>query len=109
MTQLTASDFAAVYLTGGDAGQAKAALAVDLTGCGGFGDRPAYEWAALVQPSRIDELLAQTGAEQVYGPVPWDGRPFGDGNGGTVGWPEGASAPEGDGMYEQAWAWAVRQ
>lgn len=70
-----------VGLKGGDASDAKAAVCVDLDrGLVTNGE----EWAALVRVDRIDELLEQTEAEIVSGPTAWDGRTFGDGNGGTV-------------------------
>lgn len=86
---MTAQDLVVVRLDGGDASDATAAVAVDLTGCGWLFDRPSYEWSALVRPDRLAELLAQTGASQVGEPGSWDGSPFGDGNGGIVEWRDG--------------------
>lgn len=76
-----------VGLRGGDAGDSRDAVCVDLDpGTVSAG----LEWAALVRPDRVAGLVAATGAEVVRGPDAWDGEPFGDGNGGTVEWIDGA-------------------
>lgn len=93
-----ASDFVIVHLRGGDVGEARDAICVDCD-LGARSDRA--EWSALVARSLLDVFLYTIkadvrveddtgpavwtpGGEQIGEPVPWDGAPFGDGNGGTV-------------------------
>jgi len=68
-----------VGLVGGDAERADAAECIDLD----RGNAP-EEWCALVAEDRIGALLESSGATEIWR-KPWDGAPFGDGNGGLYG------------------------
>ncbi len=86
-----------VGLAGGDSSDARAAVCVDLDRGNVTGGE---EWAALVRPDRVAELVEQTCAKLVRGPVAWDGARFGDGNGGTVEIVDGQI--QGAGLYAPA-------
>jgi hypothetical protein len=75
---MKAQDFLVIGLVDGSAEDARAAICVDL-------DRgnTTEEWAALVHVDRVQELLDQTGGEEVSRSI-WNGERFGDGNGGIV-------------------------
>jgi hypothetical protein len=86
-----------VRLRGGDVSNSNAAVCVDLDlGTVTHGE----EWAALVREDRVAELLRECGAERVGEAEPWDGSPFGDGNGGTVALEDGDV--DGDGQNPSA-------
>lgn len=92
----TVPELVVVELRSGDAGNASDAVCVDCDP----GSCTRYEWRALVRPDRLEYLLDHTGAEQIGSPTPWDGRPFGDGNGGTVELVDGQI--KGDGLFSPA-------
>ena len=85
------SNLVTIRLRGGDASDARDAIAVDLD-LGTVTD--GAEWSALVERSALETLLNNTGAEQVGEPLPWDGSRFGDGHG-TVERVEGRIVGEG--------------
>lgn len=70
-------DLVIVGLKGGDASDARSAVAVDLD----MGDVRPNQWAALVDRDLVAQLAEETGAEVVSDPKPWDGSRFGDGAG----------------------------
>lgn len=70
------NDLVVVGLKGGDASDAAAAVAIDLD-AGNYGGA----WLALVERSRVNELVNNTGAELAREARPWDGERFGDGAG----------------------------
>ena len=67
-----------IRLRGGDASDARDAIAVDLD-LGTVTD--GAEWSALVERAALETLLNNTGASMVGEPLPWDGSRFGDGHG----------------------------
>ncbi len=72
-------NFVIVGLRGGDASDARSAVAVDLDP----GNARSGEWLALVNRGLVDQLAEETGAEVVDAGEggPWDGARFGDGAG----------------------------
>ncbi len=69
-------NFVIVGLRGGNASDARSAVAVDLDP-----GSVAAHWSALVDRGLVDQLAEETGAEIDGDPEAWDGSRFGDGAG----------------------------